>query len=150
MLRDRALAPLSQQHHNALAVCVLTDRSLAGEPSPESLARLSTQLLDRYDNEVSNHFAVEEEDVFPVAEKELDLGTIVHELVAEHRQIEKIIDNLRTSPDREALRQFTVLLRQHIRREESDLFEELQAKLPRKTLDSMGAIIDARAVRIPI
>ena len=38
----------------------------------------------------------------------------------------------------------------HIRREENELFEDMQRQLSRKTLDALGAIVDARAVRIPI
>jgi hemerythrin-like domain-containing protein len=40
------------------------------------------------------------------------------------------------------------LLSSHIRREERDLFEEIQRTLPRETLDAAGAEIDRRVVRI--
>jgi len=150
MLRDRALVPLSQQHHNGLALCVLTERSLQGETSPETLARLASRVVDRYDEELSNHFAIEEEVVFPAIEQELGSCALAHELIAEHRQVEMIVDQLRGGGDRVTLQQFTTLLRTHIRREENELFEEMQQQLSRKTLDALGAIIDARAVRIPI
>ncbi|MFB3776813.1 MAG: hemerythrin domain-containing protein [Bryobacteraceae bacterium] len=150
MLRDRALVPLSQQHHNGLALCVLTDRSLEGEVSAETVARLTTRALDRYDLEISNHFAVEEEVVFPAIEKELGPQPILAELAADHRQLERLVDQLRFAPDTDLLKQFSALLRTHIRREENELFEEIQQRLPRKVLDALGAEIDTRAVRIPI
>jgi hemerythrin-like domain-containing protein len=150
MLRDRALVPLSQQHHNGLALCVLTDRALEGEASPETVARLAARAVDRYDLEISNHFAIEEEVVFPAIEQELGAQPVVGDLVAEHRQLEKIVDSLRTAVDTDVLRQFSALLRTHIRREENDLFETMQQRLPRRVLDALGAEIDTRAVRIPL
>lgn len=150
MLRDRALVPLSQQHHNGLALCVLTERGLTPGASPEILERLASRAVDRFDEEISNHFSIEEEVVFPAVEQELGPSPVVQELLAEHRQIENLIDQLRTEPTADLLRQFTTLLRSHIRREENELFEDIQKRLSRKTLDTLGAIIDARAVRIPL
>jgi hemerythrin-like domain-containing protein len=150
MLRDRALVPLSEQHQHGLALCVLTERSLEGNPSPEIVSRLAGRVVDRYDEELSNHFAIEEEDVFPAIEQELGETPIIHELVAEHRQIEKIVERLRTAPDAALLREFVALLRTHIRREENELLEDVQQRLSRKALESLGAKIDAKAVRIPI
>ncbi len=150
MLRDRALVPLSEQHQHGLALCVLTERSLQDSPSPETVSRLAGRAVDRYDAELANHFAVEEEEVFPAIAQELGEYPIVHELVAEHRQIEKIVERLRTAPDAALLGEFAALLRAHIRREENDLLEDIQQRLSRKALDSLGARIDAKAVRIPI
>ena len=83
-------------------------------------------------------------------EQELGPSPLVQELIAEHRQLEKLVEQLRTQPDAETLRQFTSLLRSHIRREENELFEDIQKRMSRKTLDALGAVIDARAVRIPL
>ena len=66
MLRDPSLIPLSHQHHNGLALCVLTRRSLAADSSPENLAKLAQRVIDRYELELINHFAIEEEVLFPV------------------------------------------------------------------------------------
>lgn len=150
MLRDRALVPLSQQHHNGLALCVLTDRSLQADDSPDNAARLATRALDRYDLEIANHFAVEEEVVFPLIERELGEYPILDELIAEHRHVERVVEQLRLAPEAATLRELTSVLRSHIRREESDLFEVIQQRLSRKVLDAMGAEVDTKAVRIPI
>ena len=150
MLRDRALVPLSQQHHNGLALCVLTDRSLQADDSPDNAARLAARALDRYDLEIANHFAVEEEVVFPLIERELGEYPILDELIAEHRHVERVVDQLRLAPEAATLRELTSVLRSHIRREESDLFEVIQQRLSRKVLDAMGAEVDTKAVRIPI
>jgi hemerythrin-like domain-containing protein len=150
MLRDRALVPLSQQHHNGLALCVLTDRSLQADDSPDNAARLAARALDRYDLEIANHFAVEEEVVFPLIQRELGEYPILDELIAEHRHVERVVDQLRLAPEAATLRELTSVLRSHIRREESDLFEVIQQRLSRKVLDAMGAEVDTKAVRIPI
>jgi hemerythrin-like domain-containing protein len=150
MLRDRALVPLSQQHHNGLALCVLTDRSLQADDSPDNAARLAARALDRYDLEIANHFAVEEEVVFPLIQRELGEYPVIDELIAEHRHVERVVDQLRLAPEAATLRELTSVLRSHIRREESDLFEVIQQRLSRKVLDAMGAEVDTKAVRIPI
>lgn len=144
MLRDASLIPLSQQHHNGLALCVLTRRSLAVDTSPENLARLAKRVIDRYELELLNHFEIEEQVVFPLC------GSLplVAELTAEHRTLEALVEKLRGQPSPELLEQFCALLTAHIRREESELFEQMQRTVPRDALDRAGEEIDRRAVRV--
>ena len=144
MLRDPSLIPLSHQHHNGLALCVMTRRSLALDSSPENIARLARRVIDRYELELINHFEIEEQVLFPAC------GTmpLVAELLAEHRALEAFIPPLRTAPSPDLLERFCQLLATHIRREESQLFEQIQRTLPREVLDRAGSEIDRRAVRI--
>ena len=144
MLRDPALIPLSHQHHNGLAMCLLLRRSLASDPSPENLARLARRVIDRYELELINHFEIEEQVLFPACAT----MPIVDELLAEHRAIEALVAQLRAAPSADLLEQFCTLLPAHIRREESALFEDIQRALPREVLDRLGSEIDRRAVRI--
>ena len=144
MLRDPCLIPLSHQHHNGLVLCVMTRRSLAQDSSAESVARLARRVIDRYELELINHFEIEEQVLFPACGP----MPLVDELVAEHRAIEALIPPLRTAPAAVLLEQFCELLSTHIRREESELFEQIQRTLPRDVLDRAGAEIDRRAVRI--
>jgi hypothetical protein len=39
-------------------------------------------------------------------------------------------------------------LRGHIRREENELFQDIQQRLPKDALESAGKEIDARAIRV--
>jgi hemerythrin-like domain-containing protein len=142
MLRDRSLVPLSHQHHNALALCVLTDRSLATDTSEANISRLAARVVDRFEIEMRNHFELEEQILFPL------LPDAAAPLIAEHRTLERIVDTLRTAPAEAALREFTGLLRSHVRKEESEFFELAQRTLPRETLDKVGDILDRRAVRV--
>jgi len=143
MLRDPSLIPLSHQHHNGLALCVLTERSLREDASQANIEKLARKVIDRYELELTNHFDIEERILFPAIASALIPG-----LISDHRRLEALIGSLANRPDAALLLEFTALLRSHIRREENELFEEIQRRLPRQTLDSLGKQIDAKAVRI--
>jgi hemerythrin-like domain-containing protein len=144
MLRDPSLIPLSHQHHNGLALCVLTRQSLAKDTSAENIAKLARRAIDRYELELTNHFEIEEQVLFPACGP----LPLIAELVADHRNLENFIDRLRAHPSAQLLEEFCALLSTHIRREEKELFEHIQRELPREVLDRAGSEIDRRAVRI--
>jgi hemerythrin-like domain-containing protein len=144
MLRDASLIPLSHQHHNGLALCVMTRRSLAADGTSANVAKLARRATDRYELELVNHFEIEEQVLFPACGP----MPLIAQLLAEHRMIEGLIAQLRTTPTGALLEQFCALLSGHIRREESELFEQIQRVLPREVLDRAGSEIDRRAVRI--
>jgi hemerythrin-like domain-containing protein len=148
MLRDPNLIPLSHQHHNALVMCVLTRRSLRGDSSPGNVAKLALRAIDRYELELVNHFEIEELILFPSIEKIIGKVPLINGLVAQHRQVEDLIAQLRSAPDAGLLERLCGLLTEHIRREESDLFQMAQSRLPEPVLRELGAAIDAKAVRI--
>jgi hemerythrin-like domain-containing protein len=144
MMRDASLIPLSHQHHNGLALCVMTRRSLAADSSAQNVARLARRAIDRYELELVNHFEIEEQVLFPVCGE----MALISELVSEHRAIEGQIARMRTASSADLLEEFCALLSTHIRREEKELFEEIQRVLPREVLDRAGKEIDRRVVRI--
>lgn len=149
MLRHKSLHPLSHQHHNGLALGVLVRRALEADRSPESVERQSRRVLDRFDLELLNHFALEEEFLFPAIEIELGPRQLIRSLIAEHRHLELLAARLREMPaDEPTLLEFVELLRRHIRAEENDLFEDIQGRLAPDTLERLGAELEARAVRI--
>jgi hemerythrin-like domain-containing protein len=148
MLRDPSLIPLSHQHHNGLALCVLTRRSLAEDSSPGNIAKLARRVIDRYELELVNHFEIEEQVLFPACGAVRESMPLIAGLLADHRAIEAFIAQLRAAPTSGLLEQFCQLLSTHIRREENELFEHIQRSLPRETLDRAGSEIDRRAVRI--
>jgi hemerythrin-like domain-containing protein len=144
MRRDPSLIPLSHQHHNGLALCILTRRSLGKDSSPENLAKLARRVIDRYELELTNHFEIEEQVLFPACGP----TALIAELTGEHRVIERIVGQLRSAPSSALLEQFCGLLSTHIQREEHELFEDVQRTLTREALDGIGREIDRRAVRI--
>jgi len=148
MLRDPALIPLSQQHHNGLALCVLTERALQADRSDANIRRLAAKAIDRYEIELTNHFAIEEQVLFPLIERQLGPMPILAELIADHRGLERMIGEMRTAPTAELLERFCDLLRRHIRREENELFQDAQQRLPAELLAAAGKDIDAQAIRV--
>jgi hemerythrin-like domain-containing protein len=148
MQRDPSLIPLSHQHHHGLALCVLLRRSISADPSPENLARLARRIANRYELELVNHFELEERDLFPAAVEHLGPMEIVESLIAEHRSIAALVRQIARAPSPERVEDFCVLLSAHIRREENELFPELQERLPRDVLDQLGTIFQSQAVRI--
>jgi hemerythrin-like domain-containing protein len=144
MLRDPSLIPLSHQHQHGLALCVMMRRSLAANASPENVAAWARKTVDRYEVELANHFEIEEQVLFPAC----GALPIITELVAEHRQLEGYVAQLRTEPSGPRLEEFCSLLTSHIRREENELFEQIQRELPLVEMDRVGAEIDRRAVRV--
>ncbi len=77
-------------------MCVLTRRSLAEDSSPGNIAKLAQRVVDRYELELVNHFEIEEQLLFPAC------GSlpIVSELLADHRAMEGLVEELRTAPIR--------------------------------------------------
>lgn len=144
MLRDPALIPLSRQHHNGLALCVLSRRSLAADSSSANIARVTRRVIDRYELELANHFEIEEQVVFPACVP----MPIVDELIADHRAMEGMIEGLRSAASMVLLEEFFTLLTAHIRREEREFFEEIQRALPRDVLDRAGTEIESRVVKV--
>lgn len=144
MKRDPRLVPLSHQHHNGLALAVLVSRALDADPSEANVRAQAARIVERFDIEMVNHFAMEEELLFPA----LGGHPMVVQLIAEHRCMEEMAADLRIAASREKITAFLDLLRAHIRREENELFEYAQANLATGTLDAIGAEIDRRAVRI--
>ena len=148
MLRHKSLHPLSHQHHNGLALCVMLERSLAVDGTDDNVDRLACKVWGRFELELVNHFALEEDLLFPAIESELGTSTLVTGLVAEHRLMEQMAHGLRAAGSEMALLAFAALLRTHIRREENELFEHIQGRLKPETMERLGREFETRAVRV--
>jgi hemerythrin-like domain-containing protein len=145
MLRDKSLHPLSHQHQHGLALCVTVERGLTRDCSPAQVAALAKKITDAFEIELRNHFDLEERLLFPAIRRSLGPLPILDDLIADHRRLEQLAAGLRVPAD---LRAFTRLLSSHIRREERELFEDIQARLPRRVLDRLGQALETEAVRV--
>ena len=143
MLRHSSLIPLSRQHHNALALCVRIERGLREDTSPAKAAELARKATDLFELEIRNHFDIEERILFPAIREVLGPMPLVEELVAEHRQLEALVAGLPAT-----LAKFAAMLSKHIRREEGELFEDIQNRLPPEKLEELGVAIQAEIVRV--
>jgi phosphoribosylaminoimidazole-succinocarboxamide synthase len=139
VLRDHSLVTLSHQHQHGLALCVQIERGLAADSSPKCITSLAGAAARHFRMEMAAHFKIEEEVLFPAASDD----ALVPELIAEHRRMEQLAAKLGT-PTAALLAEYAALLRGHIRKEENTLFEDIQNRLPRATLDGLGREIDDR------
>jgi hemerythrin-like domain-containing protein len=151
MFRDPSLVPLSHQHQHGLALTVLIDRGLKADPSQEKAKELSRKVAAMAQAELFGHFSVEEEILFPTVRDALDSDRVVDDLIAQHRDMEGLIERIAHAGDQERiplLQQFGDLLSRHIRIEERQLFQEIQAKLPEEDLGKLGREIDAKVKKV--
>ena len=151
MLRDPSLIPLSHQHQHGLALAVIIDRGLKADPSERKAEELSHKVARLAEVELLGHFKVEEEVLFPAVRPFFGSEEIIDELIAEHRQMEELLQRLAQAPasDRRALlREFGPLLSSHIRTEERQLFEQIQQRLSGEDLLELGKQIDASVQKV--
>ncbi len=145
--RDPSLIPLSHQHQHGLAITVLIDRGLKAEPTREKALELAGKVARLADVELLGHFQVEERVLFPAVRPFLDSGELLDALVGEHRVMEGLVRRIAEATDEERiplLKQFGEVLHRHIRTEERQLFQQIQASLDEAQLAELGRQIDAR------
>jgi hemerythrin-like domain-containing protein len=148
MLRDKSLVPLSRQHQHALALCVRIQR--ADLASPVELKAWQSEVEQHFALEIQYHFAAEEEHLFPVARRYGELGSLVDELVAEHAQLRNYFAQAKARAlDRAKLREFAETLSSHIRKEERQLFEEMQKHMTAEELAALGERVDETLAAAP-
>src|SRR5690242_16440394 len=140
MKRHPALVKLSRDHYFGL---LLAQQMKAGAAPykgyPTDLEGKIRYLFSEYEEKLKPHFADEENILFPAARKSSPkLASLVDDLVSEHRQLFKMINDVPASPDKkEALNKIGLLLEQHIRKEERQLFELMQEELGEDELTAL-------------
>jgi len=145
MLRDKNLIPLSHQHQRALALCVRIERAYPIRNSDlEVWQREITQL---FQNEVAVHFAAEERVVFPAVRRFDELVPLVEELIADHAELRASLARAGANEmSAIELADFARGLSTHIRKEERQLFEQMQKLMHLDELAVLGqALADALA-----
>ena len=145
--RDPSLIPLSHQHQHGLAITVLIDRGLKADPSREKALELAGKVARLAEVELLGHFQVEERVLFPAVRPFLKNDELLDALIAEHRVMETLVQSIVTADDQERipfLKQFAGVLHRHIRTEERQLFQEIQARLDEAQLAELGREIAAR------
>ncbi len=150
MKRHASLVPLSRDHHHGL---VMAERLILGRSTnpnadwPEERVAQVTRLIAFFQSDLSPHFEAEEAHVFPPAAREMANGAReAAALVADHEAMRAMIrgfeaDGVSRLDDR--LPAFGLLLRAHIRREEQELFQQMQAACEPATLAALGAALAA-------
>jgi hemerythrin-like domain-containing protein len=142
MLRDQNLIPLSHQHQHALALCVRIDRAIQADDADLEVWQPEIQQI--YEQEVANHFAAEEKELFPAAQRiSFELSTLVAELSSEHTSLRGLFA-LAAARKMSAndLQNFAEKLSAHIRKEERQLFQAMQKMMPPEELTRLGKALD--------
>ncbi|MBX5495388.1 MAG: hemerythrin domain-containing protein [Bryobacteraceae bacterium] len=141
MRRHSSLIPLSHEHQHGLALCTLTERALNADPSAENVSAQAARIVEQFELELRRHFHTEEQIVFPVLSGFTVLQDLVSEFIEEHRRMNAIVERLRKEKEEALVREFAAVLRGHIRKEESRLFEAAQELLSEQELERLGDAI---------
>ena len=150
MKRHPGLVPLSRDHHHGL---VMAERLVLGRSTnpradwPSDRAEQARRLIDFFETDLGPHFDAEEAHVFPVAARDVTDGDrLVRALLDDHEAMRAMVGALASGeagagpPDlEERLRAFGERLRRHIRIEERELFERMQAECSPETLREIEA-----------
>lgn len=155
--RHNALIPLSQDHRRALALAFRLHHPAPPWPvtptTPAStLASRAAETLAFFRDQLVEHFAIEEEVLFPALRSAFAAGGAEHALVdrviAEHRELEALRAQIESAsgevPLAEALTAFADLLESHVRNEERGLFAKFPGELPPAEAARLVSVIHAR------
>jgi hemerythrin-like domain-containing protein len=140
MLRDKNLIPLSHQHQHALALCVRLDRAIqAGEVDLEAW---QAEIQQIFEQEITFHFSAEEKELFPVAARFPELQPLVQELLTGHALLRNLFSRAGARTLHLAgLQTLVEKLASHIRKEERELFEQMQKLMKPEELSAVGAAL---------
>jgi iron-sulfur cluster repair protein YtfE (RIC family) len=141
MLRDKNLIPLSHQHQRALALCVRIDRA---SPVPDSdLDAWQAEVAQLFRTEGEIHFAAEERVLFREASRFPELDSLIDELLTEHADLRNYFSAAEArTMSAEDLNAFAKKLSAHIRKEERQLFERMQALMTAEELAALGKVLE--------
>lgn len=124
--RHDSLIPLSREHQYALMLCLRIHRGLIEHDNQnEWLQTKADQAVRFFEGELVTHFRAEEELLFPAMRELAGAPRIIEELLEEHREMGRLIDQLRKpeiSSLASTLKEFADILEAHIRKEERELF----------------------------
>lgn len=137
MLRDKSLIPLSHQHQRALALCVRIARA---QPIPDAdLRAWQAEVEQLFEQETKIHFSAEEDVLFPAARRFPELVPLVAELIADHAGLREFFSEAeRHRMSARSLVDFAQQLSSHIRKEERQLFEQMQRLMAADELSELG------------
>lgn len=139
MKRSDALAPLSRDHHQALAVALRLRR--AADPAADRAAFLAF-----FEHEGAVHFAIEEDVVLPTVAEALPVSDPdVRRVLDEHAELRRRAAALAAAPEPDPgeLRGIGELLAGHVRHEERVLFGRVEEALDADGLRELGRRIAA-------
>lgn len=140
MKRHKALQSLSHDHHHGLLLAQLIK---TGSPEykglPNTLNGKKDYALKSFEKDLVPHFRKEEDILFPVVKnKSKNINHLVEKLIAQHKQIYLLVGKIKASDSfQNDLDELGKLLELHIRKEERELFQEIQKFLNEDELNKL-------------
>jgi len=141
MKRHPALQILSHDHHQGL---ILAQQLKKGAPQykgmPSTLEGKKDYTLSFYKSDLVKHFSDEEKILFPALINKSDkVDRLISEIISEHRKIKSLINELEKTDQLEnVLDELGWLLEKHIRKEERELFVEIEKSISEEELVSIA------------
>lgn len=132
MKRHPSLIPLSRFHRSVLFLALICKKNAPPVKGyPTDLEGKCEYAISFYNGPLQKHIQTEEDLLFPaVGGKSPELDQLIAELIEEHKQLGQLINNLKNTSDlEEALDALGQLLEKHVRKEERQFFQLIQASL---------------------
>ena len=135
MKRSAALAPLSRDHHHALDAALRLRRADAG-----TLAEAVASFQAFFESRGSRHFEIEEELLLPaLPASDPEWSAMCERVLAEHADLRRRGAEV---ADVEAAHALGERLNDHVRFEERELFELLEARLEPAELERLAREVE--------
>ena len=156
--RHSALIPLSKEHFSHL---VYAKRLREGKPEniesnwPERSdeKKLIHQTKEYFTVDMLHHFELEEQEVFPIYKMYLEENSPEKELldfiIKHHKIVKEKIISIDTLEGKELVKQLKEIgtdIEEHIRKEERQLYEDIQKKIPTDELMEIGRILKEKSI----
>lgn len=126
MKRHEKLQDLSREHYSALKLALLAKRA-AQSGAPEQIEATAASCVAAFASDLEPHFCVEESTWLPALVKSGAID-LVSRTEHDHAELRSLASRLQT-PDAATLQAFAERLTAHVRFEERELFEAIEALL---------------------
>lgn len=142
MKRHKSLYPFSHDHHHGLILVQLIKKNAPKYKNlPNTIDGKVEYTIYFYNTELVKHFHNEEVILFPPAKvKDESLDKLIKEIILEHKKIRNIVESLKTTNHYEdVLDELGNFLESHIRKEERELFPEIEKVLSATELEQIAS-----------
>lgn len=143
MKRHASLIPLSHEHHEALILARLLQKTTPPYKGlPSEPAEKAQYALTFYKDKLLTHF-IQEESIIPIVKGiSPDLDTLLEEMVEEHGILKKLFEELSQETDFiNPIDHLGKTLEVHIRKEERQIFPLIQECCNDEVLDDIRVLL---------
>lgn len=137
MKRYEQLKKLSREHHGSLSMAKkIAEIVVTGNDS--DLLQAMNQVQQYYNDELESHFQHEEQTLFSIIfQNYAEHRDIATALLKEHGQIRVLVQGITMATAKKDLAEFALLLKDHTRVEERQLFPVVQEVFTSEQLDDV-------------